>query len=127
MIALLAATPAPSPEPYIPPAQSVTPGIVGFLAVFFIAALTVLLVRDMVKRVRRLRVRAQAQNYYPIPIRRTPGARDTLEAGGQEGPTADAATAQAREPNRTDAESDGFDNGDAPGPADSPAGNSPRG
>lgn len=74
----LAATPTPT-EPVIPPADRVTPGLVGFLAIFFVAVATIFLIRDMVKRVRRVRAKDNAQTEYRIPIRRTPGARDPQE------------------------------------------------
>jgi len=43
------------PAPFDP--NSVTPGIVGFLATFGVAAVVVLLVIDMVRRVRRVNLR----------------------------------------------------------------------
>lgn len=39
--------------------DSVTPGVIGFLATFGLAAIVVLLVLDMVRRVRRLRYREE--------------------------------------------------------------------
>ncbi len=53
---LSAATPAPDPN-FNP--NTVTPGWVGFLAVFFIAVATILLILDMTRRVRRVRYRAE--------------------------------------------------------------------
>ncbi len=55
---LLAATPTPSPE-FDP--NSVTPTWVGFAITFLVAAVTVLLIMDMVRRVRRVRYRAEVQ------------------------------------------------------------------
>ena len=52
------ATPTPTPSGY-PDPNSVTPGLVGFLAFFFVVAATVLLVIDMTRRVRRTRYRAE--------------------------------------------------------------------
>lgn len=37
--------------------DSVTPGVAGFLASFLLAVVTILLLRDMVKRLRRVRYR----------------------------------------------------------------------
>ena len=54
------ATPTPSPSPMVTE-DMVTPGVIGFLATFFIAAATVLLVVDMSRRVRRVRYRAEVQ------------------------------------------------------------------
>jgi len=38
----------------------ITPGLLGFLATLFLALCVVFLIRDMVKRIRRVRYRAQA-------------------------------------------------------------------
>ena len=57
------ADPSPSPTPgeFTGNEDAVTPGVVGFIATFFIAALTVLLLVDMTRRVRRVRYRAEIQ------------------------------------------------------------------
>ena len=52
---LVTATPAPS----IPDDVDVTPGWLGFLAIFFIAVATVLLIIDMTRRIRRVRYREE--------------------------------------------------------------------
>jgi len=39
----------------------VTPGVVGFIATFFVAVITVLLVWDMVRRIRRQRYQAEIE------------------------------------------------------------------
>ncbi len=39
----------------------VTPGVVGFIATFFVGVVTVLLVWDMVRRIRRQRYRAEIE------------------------------------------------------------------
>jgi hypothetical protein len=49
---LLAATPSPSPEP-IDPAR-VTPGVLGFLAIVFLAVSVFLLWRSMNKQIRKI-------------------------------------------------------------------------
>ena len=54
-------SPAPTPPAFTGDANAVTPGVVGFIATFFIAAVTVLLLLDMTRRVRRVRYRAEAQ------------------------------------------------------------------
>jgi hypothetical protein len=54
----LAATPAPTPSG-TPSDDSVTPGVVGFTVTFLIAVAVVLLVLDMVRRIRRVRYRAE--------------------------------------------------------------------
>ncbi|WP_336924136.1 hypothetical protein [Aquipuribacter sp. SD81] len=60
---VLAASVSPSPEPGVvtPPADLVTPGTVGFLVTFLVAVALVLLVRDMNRRVRRIRVRGERE------------------------------------------------------------------
>ncbi len=56
--ALLAATPVPSSTP--DPAQTFySPGTIGFIATFGVTAGAVLLIFDMVRRVRRVRYRAE--------------------------------------------------------------------
>lgn len=58
--ALMAAT--PSPESSVDPANTFySPGTIGFLAVFAVAAAGILLIFDMVRRVRRVRYRAEIQ------------------------------------------------------------------
>jgi hypothetical protein len=53
---IMAATPTPAPDFDL---TTVTPGWTGFVAIFLIAAATVLLAMDMVRRVRRVRYRAE--------------------------------------------------------------------
>ena len=56
------ATPTPSPFPeYTGDPNLVTPGVLGFIAMAVIAIVTVLLIIDMTRRVRRVRYRAQVQ------------------------------------------------------------------
>lgn len=55
---LLAVTPSPSPSPQFDENQ-VTPGPWGFVITFTIAIVVVLLVIDMVRRVRRVNYRAE--------------------------------------------------------------------
>jgi hypothetical protein len=57
---MLLAAPTPSPSPSFN-ADVVTPGVVGFLAMAVIAAMTVLLIVDMNRRIRRTRYRAEAE------------------------------------------------------------------
>lgn len=61
---VLATTPAPTPTPSLRPGLSqdqVTPGLLGFLLTAFIVVLTALLIVDMVRRIRRVRYRAQVE------------------------------------------------------------------
>lgn len=103
---LLAATPSPSPT--IPSLRAglsddqIGPGFLGFLAMAFIVAIMFFLIRDMVKRIRRVRYRAQvAENaaggshgpdaeYLAIPIVSDDAARSTgakgADTSGQQAP-----------------------------------------
>ena len=54
-------TPSPTPGEFTGDENAVTPGVIGFVATFFIAAMTVLLLVDMTRRVRRVRYRAEVQ------------------------------------------------------------------
>ncbi|WP_106814374.1 hypothetical protein [Microbacterium timonense] len=55
-----AATPTPTPTPAVDP-DLVTPGVVGFLFTALIAIAVIFLVWDMMRRIRRGRVRADIQ------------------------------------------------------------------
>jgi len=66
---LLAATPAPTPGRDLDP-TTVSPGLIGFLATFAIVVATVLLMLDMVRRLRRLSFRedrARQQEAAAVP------------------------------------------------------------
>ena len=54
---IFSVTPSPSPAEYDP--NLVTPGVVGFIAIFLVAAATVLLMLDLSRRVRRTRYRGE--------------------------------------------------------------------
>jgi hypothetical protein len=61
LAAILAATPTPTPT--VDPAETFySPGTIGFLLTFFVAGSAVLLIFDMVRRVRRVRYRAEIQD-----------------------------------------------------------------
>ncbi|MEN9753017.1 MAG: hypothetical protein RL670_708 [Actinomycetota bacterium] len=51
-------TPSPSADPA---STYYSPGTIGFLAVFFVTAFAILLIFDMVRRIRRVRYRAEIQ------------------------------------------------------------------
>lgn len=55
-----AATPTPTPTPQVDP-DLVTPGVVGFVVTAFVAVAVIFLVWDMMRRIRRGRVRADIQ------------------------------------------------------------------
>jgi hypothetical protein len=56
---LVAATPSPSPTPL--DEDTVTPGWIGFVFMFAIALITVFLIIDMTRRVRRVRYRGEVR------------------------------------------------------------------
>jgi hypothetical protein len=58
VLTILAGTPTPSPSPQFD-ADAVTPGIVGFLITLALIVAVILLIIDMVRRVRRVNYRAQ--------------------------------------------------------------------
>ncbi|GAB4099044.1 hypothetical protein [Sinomonas halotolerans] len=61
---LVALTPTPSPDGTLRPGLSedqITPGTWGFLLTAFVVVLTMLLIVDMVRRLRRVRYRAQVE------------------------------------------------------------------
>ncbi|MCU1438403.1 MAG: hypothetical protein JWP66_1490 [Naasia sp.] len=66
---MLTATPAPLLDETV-----VTPGVVGFLVWFAVALITVLLIFDMVRRIRRTRYRAEFRERI---------AREEADAGPQ--------------------------------------------
>ncbi|MFB2581585.1 hypothetical protein ACEXQD_10050 [Herbiconiux sp. P15] len=68
-------------EENTPDPDTVTPGVVGFIATFFVAGVTVLLVIDMVRRVRRVNYRAQVREQLEAEV----AARDAAGAGGAAG------------------------------------------
>lgn len=55
---IAAATPSPSPSIGVDP-NSVTPGIAGFVSILLLTAAVVLLILDMVRRIRRIRYRGE--------------------------------------------------------------------
>ncbi|WP_436326539.1 hypothetical protein [Brevibacterium sp. FAM 27836] len=67
---LLASTPAPTTDGGSPNPDLVTPGTIGFLATLAVVVVTIFLIRDALRRVRRVRARSGASDAYPIPLRR---------------------------------------------------------
>ena len=105
LLITLATAPAPTPTPSLRPGLSqdqVTPGLLGFLLTAFIVVLTALLIVDMVRRIRRVRYRAQVEEERAaaagdgearIPETGNPGAQDSAglpsnrpDANGDAGP-----------------------------------------
>jgi hypothetical protein len=55
----LGAAATPTPTPSIPAADVTTPGVWGFVAIFGVGIVVLLLIIDMTRRVRRVRYRAE--------------------------------------------------------------------
>lgn len=79
LILLAATDPAIPPQPGLRPGlteDQITPGLLGFIITFSIVVVMFFLIRDMVKRIRRVRYRAQVEEehagtpseYMGIPI-----------------------------------------------------------
>lgn len=100
-----AATQEPAQGGY-PDPELVTPGTIGFLATFLLAAAVVLLARSLLKRQRRMRARAGVVRYHPIPVERTPrtGPQNVSMSTGVDMESADAEPAgpvsESGEPNQ---------------------------
>ncbi|MDR6621242.1 hypothetical protein [Sinomonas atrocyanea] len=88
LLVALTQTPAPSPSGTLRPGLSedmITPGNWGFTATAFVVLLTIFLIIDMVRRLRRIRYRAQVEESRAGEEPRTgdgPGAGE--EPGGPE-------------------------------------------
>ncbi len=87
---IIAAT-NPSPSPTTVPDVDVTPGVAGFIAIAVVAVVTILLVVDMTRRIRRTRYRAEI--------------RERLEQGDADTAT-DEPERRAAEDGRTDVDDD---------------------
>lgn len=101
--AVLAATPSPSPSGV--PDVDVTPGVAGFVAIALVAVVTILLVVDMTRRIRRTRYRAEVRERLEAEV-----AGDRADAPAAGGPTAGAPVTD--EPSRRAAEDGRADVGD---------------
>lgn len=59
------ANPSGAPDPDL-----VTPGTIGFVVTLAIVIVVIFLIRDALKRVRRVRARSETDDAYPIPLRK---------------------------------------------------------
>jgi hypothetical protein len=66
----------PTPPAYQGDPDLVTPGVIGFVITFAIALITVLLVIDMVRRIRRVRYRAAVQEEIAAEVDAADRARE---------------------------------------------------
>jgi len=83
LLIALATAPAPTPTPSLRPGLSedqVTPGMWGFIMTAFFVLATTLLIVDMVRRIRRVRYRAQVEEERLAAL--AAGNQDGLEAPG---------------------------------------------
>ena len=88
LLLALATTPAPTPTPSLRPGLSqdqVTPGLLGFLLTAFIVVLTALLIVDMVRRIRRVRYRAQVEEERAAAAEAAAGEGDPRTTGAGAG------------------------------------------
>jgi hypothetical protein len=88
LLLALTTAPAPAPTPSLRPGLSqdqVTPGLLGFLLTAFIVVLTTLLIVDMVRRIRRVRYRAQVEEERAAAEAGTGDAGQEPEAGNEPG------------------------------------------
>ncbi|MGC2940343.1 MULTISPECIES: hypothetical protein [unclassified Brevibacterium] len=102
---ILASTPPPTPDGGAPDPDLVTPGTIGFLATLAVVILTIFLIRDALRRVRRVRARSGASDAYPIPLRKHVVPNQSKLSGPEapESKTADSVSEDA------DSESEGAD------------------
>ncbi len=86
-----AADPTPTPYPaYTGDTNLITPGVVGFAVTFFVAAVTVLLLVDMSRRMRRVRYRSEVKEQ--LAAERVAAETDAVGSAG----TGDGANAAPR-------------------------------
>jgi hypothetical protein len=98
LLIALAAAPAPTPTPSLRPGldqDQVTPGLLGFLLTAFIVVLTALLIVDMVRRIRRVRYRAQVEEERAEPEAAARGLAGNNDAGDKNAGNNDAGDTNA--------------------------------
>ncbi|MCZ2404425.1 hypothetical protein IV498_14875 [Paenarthrobacter sp. Z7-10] len=81
---LVLVTTAPPTDPSLRPgldANQVSPGFLGFLFTFFIVAIMFFLIRDMVKRIRRVRYRGQVEEEQQARLAAAEDAGEADDAG----------------------------------------------
>ncbi|OII24871.1 hypothetical protein [Curtobacterium sp. MCBA15_013] len=102
--AALAATTSPSPTSSVPDVD-VTPGVAGFIAIAVVAIVTILLVIDMTRRIRRTRYRAEIRERLEAEANGTAGGdRDGIDRDGidRDGVATDEPERRAAEDGRAD-------------------------
>jgi hypothetical protein len=81
-----------------PDPDTVTPGIIGFVATFGIAIVTVLLIIDMVRRVRRVNYRAQVREELEAEVAAQTATAAGAAAPGAEKPADEPDAGERRQP-----------------------------
>lgn len=97
VLAALAAAPSPSPTSTVPDVD-VTPGVAGFIAIAAVAILTILLVIDMTRRIRRTRYRSEIRERLEAEA----GVLDGDDRAGRRAVTTDEPARRAAEDGRAD-------------------------
>jgi len=114
ILALATAPPSDSPtvQPGLDPTQ-VGPGFAGFLVTFGVVAVMFFVIRDMVKRIRRVRYRGQVEEAAAAErealrqqeadgaVPGEGGKREQPRVGGSHGPDADYLDSGSRDDGRT--------------------------
>lgn len=98
------ANPSGAPDPDL-----VTPGTIGFVVTLAIVIVVIFLIRDALKRVRRVRARSEADDAYPIPLRKY-AVPNQSKLSGESAPVDEAAEQPTEAADQTDdvtAETDG--------------------
>lgn len=84
-----AATPTPTPTPQVDP-ELVTPGVEGFIITALVAVAVILLVWDMLRRIRRGRVRADIEEELRAELDAEEQAERAIEATDTDDQSTDA-------------------------------------
>jgi hypothetical protein len=103
---ILASTPASTPDGTAPDPDLVTPGTIGFLVTLAVVIVVIFLIRDALRRVRRVRARSGTSDAYPIPLRRHVVPNQSTLSGPEE-PEAEDTSAEAAPSPDDDAGSSG--------------------
>lgn len=91
-LARAAVTATPTPTPTLPDPETVTPGAAGFVAIALLALAVIFLVWDMMRRIRRGRVRAdineelEAEEQAARAVEATEVDDESTDAGEPEAP-----------------------------------------
>lgn len=94
------ATPSGGPDPDL-----VTPGTIGFVVTLVIVIAVIFLIRDALRRVRRVRARAHADDAYPIPMRKY-AVPNQSKLSGESAPVTDEKSSTTAEVENSEAEQD---------------------